>query len=105
MIGVGITPFKGTFLQDPPNPPNIVKKEKFYGNPYIRQKSLCNGVPIFIKREQTIEKTPNFAKIILITCASHRQIFNAVACFLLELLGHQWLLLCPSRQKDIYKMS
>ena len=29
MIGVGITPFKGTFLQDPPNPPNIVKKEKF----------------------------------------------------------------------------
>ena len=54
MIGVGITPFKGTFLQDPPNPPNIVKKEKFYGNPYIRQKSLCNGVPIFIKREQTI---------------------------------------------------
>ena len=29
MIDVGVTPFKGTFLQDPPNPPNIDKKEKF----------------------------------------------------------------------------
>ena len=32
-------------------------------------------------------------KIILITCTNHIQYFNVVACFLLELLGHQWLLL------------
>ena len=29
----------------------------------------------------------------MITCKSHRENFNAAACFLLELLGHQWLLL------------
>ena len=32
-------------------------------------------------------------KIILITCTNHIQNFNVVACFLLELLGHWWLLL------------
>ena len=32
-------------------------------------------------------------KIILITCTNHIQNFNVVACFLLELLGHRWLLL------------
>ena len=32
-------------------------------------------------------------KIILITCTSHRQHFNVVACFLLGLFGHRLLLL------------
>ena len=54
---------------------------------------MCNGIPIFIKREQTIEKIPNFVKTILITCTNHRQSFSASACFLLKLLGHQCLLL------------
>ena len=46
--------------------------------------------PNFYKKG-TIEKTPNFAKIIAITCTSHRQNFNAIACFLLELLGFAFI--------------
>ena len=46
--------------------------------------------PDFYKK-RTIEKIPNFAKIILITCASHRPNFNAIAYFLLELLGFAFI--------------
>ena len=46
--------------------------------------------PDFYKK-RTIEKTPNFAKIILITCTSHRQNFSAMACFRLELLGYAFI--------------
>ena len=55
---------------------------------FLRQKNLCNSVRTFLKIEQTIEKPPNLAKIIVIICKSHRENFNATGCFLLELLGH-----------------
>ena len=40
-----------------------------------------------IKTEQTIEKTPNFAKIIFITGTCHNPSFNVLGCLVLELLG------------------
>ena len=41
----------------------------------------------FIKRERTIEKTPNLQQILLNTRTSLSQNLIAVACFVLELLG------------------
>ena len=58
----------------------------------MKQKNLCNSVPILLKENKHLIKHQS-AKIILSTCTSHRQNFNAIACFLFALLGHQWLLL------------